>query len=92
MIFEFLAPCILVIFLDLLIISHDNSRFVLGSILEAIFDSFVSTFGAMGGQKVAKRTSKIDAKIGIEKSSFRGGASQKLSLAGSRMGPPFEGA
>ena len=38
---------------------------------------FGSTFGALGGQKVVKMSSNIDAQIGIEKSRFREGMSTK---------------
>ena len=51
-----------------------------------------STFGAFGGQEAAKMSSKIDAKIGIEKSSFRGGPSNSEHpwlVAGGV--PPFKG-
>ena len=40
--------------------------------LDAFWLVVGSTFGAFGGQKFAKMSSKIDAKIGIEKSRFRG--------------------
>ena len=60
---------------DMFMISCVNFRFVLGS-----------TFGALGGQKVIKMSSKVDAKIGIEKGRLRGGpiAKEILQLQGKR--------
>ena len=45
-----------------------------------------STFGALGGQKVAKMSSKIYAKIGIGKSGSEEARPQKISPAGARRG------
>ena len=43
----------------------------------------------LGGQKFAKMSSKIDAKIGIEKSRFRGGTSARnFGELGARRGYP----
>jgi hypothetical protein len=50
---------------------------------------FGSTFGALGGQKVAKMSTKIDAKIGIEKSSFRGGTRARNHPRLVAGGPPL---
>lgn len=57
--------------------------------LDAFWLVFGSTFGAFGGQKFAKMSSKIDAKIGIEKSRFRGGpAPRNLGEPVARRGYP----
>ena len=70
---QVLAPHVLMIFNDLLVITIVNLRFVLGSILEAILARFGIYCGALGGQKVIKMSSKIGAKIGIGKNRLRGG-------------------
>ena len=47
-------------------------RFILGPILERILVGFGMHFWPFGGQQVIKRSSTIDAKIGIEKGRLRG--------------------
>ena len=44
---------------------------------EAFWLDFGSTFRAFGSQQVAEKSTIIDAKIGIEKSRFRGGTSPR---------------
>ena len=75
MVSEVLAPCILVIFQDVLIISHMNFR----TILRGMLARLGIYFGSFGGQKGTNMSSKIDAKMGIEKSRFRGRPTAKKS-------------
>ena len=72
MIFEVLAPCILIIFFDFLIVPHVNFASFWDLFLKPFWIVLGSTFGALGGRQVANTSSEIDAKIGIGKSVFRG--------------------
>ena len=71
-VFEVLAPCILMIFAWFSSYFHVIYRFVFGSIIDAILVRFWIYFWSLGGEKVTNMSSKIDAKIGIKKSRSQG--------------------
>ena len=78
MVFEVLAPCILIIFHGFLITSNVDFRFVLGSIWEDILDSFGIHFWSFGWSK-----SRQDV---INNRCENWPGSQNASLAGGRRG------